>query len=84
MSAYYVLTTDSNVSVKEGEFFRQQGGLSEPWGKNWQRIEACCLYDARRKGIVQRRATFPQSHRTLGENGSMREAWPEGYEGCCV
>ncbi len=30
----------ATVHIKEGSFFRAQGGLTEAWGKSWQRIEA--------------------------------------------
>lgn len=85
MATYYVSPTASNVGVKEGDFFVSQGGLKEPWGKHWQKVEACCLYDARRKGIAIRREKFPDAHETIGEgkHRHLRTEWPEGYEGCC-
>jgi hypothetical protein len=49
---YYVLWRESvpnSPMVKEGEFFREQGGLSQDWGKNWEPIEASSIGDARRK-----------------------------------
>lgn len=84
MADFYVSISESNVGVKEGAFFIEQGGTREPWGKHWQKVDACCLYDARRQGIALRREKHPTSHRTLGESGNMRDVWPEGYEGCCA
>lgn len=77
MSSHYVLIKDSGVFVKEGEFFEEQGGLKEQWGKAWEPIDADSLYDARRKAIKLRRERFPNSHVTLGENEPIESAWPE-------
>jgi len=74
---HYILVSDSNVSVKEASFFKEQGGLEKDWGKNWEPIEAGSLYDARRVGIERRRFRFPHSHPTVGENEPMETAWPE-------
>ncbi|HFQ9158683.1 TPA: hypothetical protein ACHTN5_001537 [Pseudomonas aeruginosa] len=38
------------VFVKHGPFFRDQGGLTEDWGKNWTRIRAGSLKHARQVG----------------------------------
>jgi len=35
--------------VKEGNFFREQGGLTSDWGKHWEPIQASSIGDARRK-----------------------------------
>lgn len=36
--------------VKEADFFREQGGLEQPWGSNWEPIyRATSIGDARRK-----------------------------------
>lgn len=40
----------SAVYVKEWQFFVEQGGLREPWGKNWLLIEAESIDDARKRG----------------------------------
>lgn len=40
----------ATVYVKEGAFFRAQGGLTADWGKRWQAIDAADVDDARRKG----------------------------------
>lgn len=42
--------TLATVYVKEGAFFRSQGGMTEEWGKHWQSIDAVDIEDARRKG----------------------------------
>lgn len=78
MATYYVLISESNVGTKNGQFFEAQGGLIEPWGKNWEKIKADSLYDARNQGIAMRRKRFPNSHRTMGEDGEAPEVyWPE-------
>jgi hypothetical protein len=55
MMEYYVLIKPWAVYVKEAEFFVAQGGLTESWGKGWQKIEAESIADARLKGEVLRR-----------------------------
>lgn len=35
--------------VKEADFFKQQGGLTEPWGKHWKPVVATSIGDARRQ-----------------------------------
>lgn len=77
MAEYRVLINEAGVYVKEGAFFKDQGGLTEPWGRAWEAIEASSLYDARRQGIKLRRERFPRSHRTSGEGEPMEVAWPE-------
>lgn len=40
--------------IKEAGFFRDQGGLSEEWGKTWEPIEnATGIGDARRKIAIK-------------------------------
>ncbi|HBP0273733.1 TPA: DUF550 domain-containing protein [Pseudomonas aeruginosa] len=38
------------VSVKHGPFFRDQGGLTQDWGKGWTRIKASSIEHARQVG----------------------------------
>ncbi|MCO7556147.1 dATP/dGTP pyrophosphohydrolase domain-containing protein [Metapseudomonas otitidis] len=38
----------NKVFVKVGQFFRDQGGLTQEWGKNWTRIKADSLEQARK------------------------------------
>lgn len=40
------------ISVKEGEFFKSQGGLTQKWGKDWKPLQAFSIGDARRKGAA--------------------------------
>lgn len=48
---YYVVRNDAgSVFVKEAGFFEQQGGLTQDWGKRWQKISAASIEDARRIG----------------------------------
>lgn len=78
MSAYYILVNAAGVYTKEGDFFLKQGGLKEEWGKTWELIDAASLYEARNKGIALRRQRFPNSHRTMGEDGESPSVyWPE-------
>lgn len=35
--------------VKEGTFFKEQGGLKEPWGKTWVPVIASSIGDARKQ-----------------------------------
>lgn len=78
MKIYYIHVTESNVGTKDGEFFVEQGGTREEWGKNWERVEAASMYDARNEGIKRRRERFPNCHKTMGEDGEPPERyWPE-------
>lgn len=47
---FYVLWRDSvpnSPMVKEGDFFREQGGLEEDWGKYWIPVQASSIGHAR-------------------------------------
>lgn len=46
---YYAVNNGYTVYVKEGQFFRDQGGLTESWGKDWIPVNASSIGDARRK-----------------------------------
>ena len=51
MPAYYVMVNSGRSTfTKEAQFFIDQGGLRESWGKHWTRIEADSLEDAQIKG----------------------------------
>ena len=39
---------------KDGDFFEEQGGLVEDWGKDWKPLAASSLEDAREKGTEMR------------------------------
>lgn len=43
----------ATVYVKEGTFFRSQGGLTEEWGKTWRPVDAESIEHARRIGYAQ-------------------------------
>nr|WP_249276902.1 hypothetical protein [Pseudomonas aeruginosa] len=50
-NTYFVMRNAGGaVFVKHGPFFRDQGGLTEDWGKNWTRIRAGSLKHARQVG----------------------------------
>lgn len=50
LKLHYVLLKSPNVMVKEGEFFKEQGGLKEKWGKNWVPVKAKSIEHARAIG----------------------------------
>ena len=52
----------ATVYVKDGNFFRQQGGLTSDWGKHWTGIEATSLDDARMKAHASEGTSFPRWH----------------------
>jgi hypothetical protein len=52
----------ATVYVKEGEFFRSQGGLTEDWGKHWTGIQASSLDDARLKAHASEGTACPDWH----------------------
>lgn len=45
---YYVHWNGASWYVKEGAFFRAQGGLTKPWGKAWRPLHAESIEDARK------------------------------------
>jgi hypothetical protein len=72
---YYVLiqvyTTpgrgkQATVYVKEGNFFRSHGGLTDTWGKNWIPMEADSLDDARLKAHASVGTVCPHWHLSQG------------------
>lgn len=68
---HFIMVNEAGVYVKDGDFFVQQGGLKEPWGKNWKEIDADGLNHARMIGEAMRaRSEYtkvpepePQPHR---------------------
>jgi hypothetical protein len=52
----------ATVYVKEGNFFRDQGGLTEEWGTHWTGIYACSLSDARLKAHASEGTACPSWH----------------------
>ncbi len=68
---YYVHRNSGGaVFVKEGEFFEQQGGLTEEWGKHWTVVQACSIEHARAIGEL----TLPDkaAAQTPGGEGHAR------------
>jgi len=47
LNVYYIHNNGSHTFVKEEEFFKQQGGEVNPWGKSWIRVEATSIEAAR-------------------------------------
>ena len=51
MPFFYIHTNSGNsVFVKTEKFFKQQGGLTEKWGKAWTKINASSIEHARSIG----------------------------------
>ena len=46
---YVINTTGQTLFVKVAEFFKEQGGLTQDWGKNWKPVVATSVGDARRQ-----------------------------------
>lgn len=55
LSEYFILIAPLSVSVKEGNFFRYQGGTNEPWGLRWKCVRAQSIEHARSIGENMRR-----------------------------
>jgi len=51
---YYILIEPWAVYVKEGEFFKSQGGLEKDWGKYWIPVQADGIEHARSIGLYKR------------------------------
>lgn len=45
---YYHINSGDAVFIKEGKFFKDQGGLTSDWGKAWKPIKARSLDHARK------------------------------------
>jgi len=54
LAVHYVLVESWAVYVKEGEFFKSQGGLEEEWGTRWVPIMARSIEEAREMGVKMR------------------------------
>jgi hypothetical protein len=54
IAIHYVLVEPWAVYVKEGEFFKDQGGLEEEWGMRWVPVMAGSIEEAREMGIKMR------------------------------
>src|SRR5690349_14032526 len=55
---YFVLIKPYAVYVKEGHSFREQGGLSAEWGRNWEPVQASDMGAARALGDALREKRF--------------------------
>lgn len=51
---YAVLVKPWAVYVKTWNFYVEQGGLTQPWGREWKSIAASSIEGARRKGMEMR------------------------------
>lgn len=68
---HFIMVNAAGVYVKDGDLFVQQGGLKDPWGKNWKEIDADGLNHARMIGEgMRQRGEFtkapepePQPHK---------------------
>ena len=50
LNRFYILIKPWAVYVKEGDFFVEQGGLTEPWGSEWRIVMARDVDHAREIG----------------------------------
>jgi len=53
-TVHYVLVEPWAVYVKEGEFFKSQGGLEEEWGMRWVPVMAGSIEEAHEMGVKMR------------------------------
>ncbi len=53
MSEFFVMWNGSAWFVKEGTFFRQQGGLVQSWGFKWRPLYADTIEHARDKARLE-------------------------------
>jgi hypothetical protein len=60
---FFVLCHNGIVYVKEEAFFVSQGGLTEDWGKDWIKVKAFDMEEARDRGRALKKKT-----RTPGTN----------------
>jgi hypothetical protein len=66
MEYYYVHYNSVSVFVKAEDYFIERGGLTENWGKNWRKIEAKSIEDAREKGYILFGAVRTDAQRAVG------------------
>jgi hypothetical protein len=52
VATHYVSRNAGAVFVKTADFFHQQGGLSQEWGRAWRPVQAASIGEARRKGAA--------------------------------
>lgn len=54
-ATHFVLVEPWAVYVKDADFFRQQGGHVQPWGRKWRPVTAASIEAARAIGEKLRR-----------------------------
>ena len=54
MKFYYILISPWAVYVKDADFFEKQGGLVADWGRDWRKIRATSIENARECGETVR------------------------------
>lgn len=71
----------ATVYVKGGDYFREQGGLSADWGRNWIGIEAVSINDARLKAHASEGTACPAWHLMSEEEAvaDLKATQPEIY-----
>lgn len=57
----------ATVYIQKGDFFREQGGLTDEWGENWVGIKAESLNDARLKAHASEGTGCPLEHLIDGQ-----------------
>lgn len=55
MKSYMLNLANYSVGVKTEEFFREQNGHKQSWGRNWVRVEAKNMFEARCMGVEMRK-----------------------------
>ncbi len=61
-----------NIFVKSVAYFATQGGFSHTWGRNWIRVSATNVEEAREFGIQMRRdGTWPKTRSSITDSGVL-------------
>lgn len=69
---YRILVAPSAVYVKEADFFREQGGETEEWGRDWKPICADGIGHAR---LIGQQMEPYVSHHPRGRSGDFEHPW---------
>ncbi len=69
---YYICETFAAVYVKEGEFFKSQGGLTDDWGQWWRPVHAKSCEHARSMGRIKTLEEY-ENERRIGNKRYGKE-----------
>ena len=72
MTKFAVLIEPWAIYVKEWDFFVEQGGMRQKWGKHWRPIMARSIEDARLKGLRIRDGKKAKPKTGFGQHLSLR------------